>query len=115
MANNTKLERINGAKAFVKKWQGRGKEDEDYTEFWNDLLSKIYGVENPWECIKKQGKVVIEGHHKRIDLYVKLSKVVIEQKSFGVDLNKKRKQSIDEYLMEKEHRKKQFVNSTRKK
>ena len=29
--------------------------------------------------------------------------------------NKKRKQSIDEYLMEKEHRKKQFVNSTRKK
>ncbi len=28
---------------------------------------------------------------------------------------KKRKQSIDEYLMEKEHRKKQFVNSTRKK
>ena len=29
--------------------------------------------------------------------------------------NKKRKQSIDEYLMEKEHRKKQFVNSTKRK
>lgn len=29
--------------------------------------------------------------------------------------NRKRKQSIDEYLMEKEQRKKQFVNSTRRK
>lgn len=29
--------------------------------------------------------------------------------------NRKRKQSVDEYLMEKEQRKKQFVNSTRRK
>ena len=33
-----------------------------------------------------------------MDIYVKLSKVVIEQKSFGVDLNKKRKQSDGEWL-----------------
>lgn len=89
-------ERIKGAKEFVSEWQGRGKEDEDYTDFWYDLLSKVYGVEKPWECFKKQGKVLIEGHHKRMDLYVNLSKVVIEQKSLGVDLNKKRKQSNGE-------------------
>lgn len=58
----------------------------------------VYGVENPWECFKKQGKVVIEGQHKRMDLYVTLSKVVIEQKSLGVDLNKKRKQSNGDEL-----------------
>lgn len=89
-------ERKKGAIKFVKKWQGRGKEDEDYTDFWYDLLNMVYGVENPWECFKKQGKVLIEGHHKRMDLYVNLSKVVIEQKSLGVDLNKKRKQSNGE-------------------
>lgn len=91
-------ERKKGAINFVKKWKDRGKEDEDYTDFWYDLLNMVYGVENPWECFKKQGKVLIEGHHKRMDLYVTLSKVVIEQKSLGVDLNEKRKQSDGEPL-----------------
>lgn len=91
-------ERKKGAIKFVNKWKGRGREDEEYTDFWYDLLNMVYGVENPWECFKKQGKVVIEGQHKRMDLYVTLSKVVIEQKSLGVDLNKKRKQSNGEEL-----------------
>lgn len=90
--------RKQGAIKFVNKWQGRGKEDEDYTDFWYDLLNMVYGVENPWECFKKQAKVLIEGHHKRMDLYVTLSKVVIEQKSLGVDLDEKRKQSDGEPL-----------------
>ena len=91
-------ERKKGAIKFVNKWKGRGREDEEYTDFWYDLLNMVYGVENPWECFKKQGKVVIEGQHKRMDLYVTLSKVVIEQKSLGVDLNKKRKQSNGDEL-----------------
>lgn len=91
-------ERRKGAIEFVKKWQGRGREDEEYTDFWCDLLHMIYGVESPWDCFKKQGKVMVEGHHKRMDLYVLLSKVVIEQKSLGVDLNEKRKQSDGEPL-----------------
>ena len=98
MAVLKKEERRKGAIKFVNKWFGKGKEDEDYTDFWYDLLNMIYGVENPWECFKKQGKVIIEGHHKRMDLYVTLSKVVIEQKSFGVDLNEKRKQSDGDFL-----------------
>lgn len=98
MAVLKKEERKKGAINFVNKWQGRGREDEEYTDFWYDLLNMVYGVENPWECFKKQGKVVIEGHHKRMDLYVTLSKVVIEQKSLGVDLNKKRKQSNGDEL-----------------
>lgn len=91
-------ERRKGAVKFVKKWQGRGREDEDYTNFWCDLLDMVYGVEKPWDFFTKQEKVVVEGHHKKMDIYVKLSKVVIEQKSFGVDLNKKRKQSDGECL-----------------
>lgn len=57
-------ERKKGAIKFVNKWKGRGREDEEYTDFWYDLLNMVYGVENPWECFKKQGKVVIEGQHK---------------------------------------------------
>lgn len=83
---------------FVNKWQGKGKEDEDYIDFWCDLLNMVYGVEKPWDFFTMQEKVVVEGHHKKMDIYVKLSKVVIEQKSFGVDLNKKRKQSDGEWL-----------------
>ena len=41
-------ERKRGAINFVKKWQGRGKEDEEYTDFWYDLLNMVHGVENPW-------------------------------------------------------------------
>ncbi len=44
MAIKNKADRIKSAKAFVNKWQGKGKEDEDYTDFWYDLLSMIYGV-----------------------------------------------------------------------
>lgn len=98
MAVLKKEERRKGAIKFVNKWFGKGKEDEDYADFWYDLLHMVYGVENPWDCFKKQGKVVVEGHHKRMDLYVILSKVVIEQKSLGVDLNEKRKQSDGDIL-----------------
>ena len=103
-------ERRKGAIKFVNDWQGRGKEDEDYTDFWYDLLNKVYGVESPWECFKKQGKVLIEGHHKRMDLYVTLSKVVIEQKSLGVDLNEKRKQSDGDSLNAMEQAQRYYFN-----
>lgn len=103
-------ERKKGAIKFVNKWKGRGREDEEYTDFWYDLLNMVYGVENPWECFKKQGKVVIEGQHKRMDLYVTLSKVVIEQKSLGVDLNKKRKQSNGDELTAMEQARNYYFN-----
>lgn len=103
-------ERRKGAINFVNKWQGRGREDEDYTDFWYDLLNMVYGVEKPWDCFKKQGKVIIEGHHKRMDLYVTLSKVVIEQKSLGVDLNEKRTQSDGDPLNAMDQARRYYFN-----
>ena len=104
-------ERKQGAIKFAEKWQGKGKEDEDYTDFWYDLLNMVYGVENPWECFKKQGKVLIEAHHKRMDLYVTLSKVVIEQKSLGGDLDEKRKRSDEEPTTKIEYLKPQICSN----
>ena len=43
-------------------------------------------------------------------LFIMIGGVCLWQKA-----NRKRKQSVDEYLMEKEQRKKLFVNSTRRK
>lgn len=103
-------ERRKGALRFVNKWKGRGREDEEYTDFWYDLLNMVYGVEAPWDCFKKQGKVVVEGHHKRMDLYVTLSKVVIEQKSYGVDLNEKRKQSDGEPMNAMDQARRYYFN-----
>lgn len=81
------------AKVFVGEWRNRGKEDKDYAEFWEDLLEDVFGVSKARKEIEPQSQVKVEGKTKRIDIRVKTSKVVIEQKSLNVDLDKKYKQS----------------------
>ena len=81
------------AQKFVAEWKNRGKEDKDYTEFWEDLLEDVFGVPKARKEIETQSKVKFEGTTKRIDIRVKTSKVVIEQKSNDVNLDAKQKQS----------------------
>lgn len=81
------------AQKFVAEWKNRGKEDKDYVEFWEDLLEDVFGVPKARKEIEPQSKVKFEGTTKRIDIRVKTSKVVIEQKSNDVDLDTKQKQS----------------------
>ena len=78
---------------FIVEWKNRGKEDKDYVEFWEDLLEDIFGVSKARKEIEPQSKVKFEGSTKRIDIRVKTSKVVIEQKSNDVNLDLKQKQS----------------------
>jgi len=78
---------------FVAEWKNRGKEDKDYVEFWEDLLEDVFGVPKARKEIEPQSKVKFEGTTKRIDIRVKTSKVVIEQKSNDVSLDEKQKQS----------------------
>ncbi len=81
------------AKAFVKKWQGRGQERQDDKTFWEDLLEDVFGVPKARDEIETQKPVPFEGTTKWIDVYVKTSKVVIEQKSLGTDLDNATAQS----------------------
>ena len=81
------------AQKFVAEWKKRGKEDKDYVEFWEDLLEDVFGVEKARKEIVPQSKVKFEGSTKRIDIRVKTSKVIIEQKSNNVNLDLKQKQS----------------------
>lgn len=90
---NNSSEITANAKLFVKKWQGRGKERQDDKTFWEDLLEDVFGVEKARDIIEVQKPVKFQGSTKAIDIYIKPSKVVIEQKSKGVSLDKKEEQS----------------------
>lgn len=78
------------ARRFYQKWAGRGKEDEDDRSFWLEILQDIMGLEHPTDYIEFQKKVKGEddSNTKRIDAYIPSVRVLIEQKSLGIDLDK---------------------------
>lgn len=100
------------AKKFVEEWRGRGQEDEDCRSFWIELAESVLGIETPTKLMSFEKKVKIKGaktelcavcpkggqdvrqHRqtggstKRIDVYIPSAKVMIEQKSINIDLDK---------------------------
>ncbi len=80
------------AKQFAKRWKGRGYEKGESQLFWIDLLEKVYGVENPAEFITFEEQVHLDST-SFIDGMIPSTKVMIEQKSLGKDLNKPIRQS----------------------
>lgn len=89
----TDAERREASRQFYNKWAGKGKEDEDDRSYWLDILTRILGVENATDHIEFQKKVIVDGHTKRIDAYIPETKVIIEQKTLGIALDKKGYQS----------------------
>ena len=89
----TDAERRESARQFFNKWNGHGKEDEDDRSYWIDILERIMGVENVTDHIEFQKKVIVDGNTKKIDAYIPETKVLIEQKSLGIALDKKGHQS----------------------
>ena len=81
------------AKTFVENWTGKGKERQDDKTFWEDLLEDVFGVSKSRNEIEVQRPVKFDGTTKAIDVYVKASKVVIEQKSHDINLDLKEGQS----------------------
>ena len=81
------------AKAFVNRWAGKGKERQDDKTFWEDLLEDVFGISKSRNEIEVQRPVKFNGTTKYIDVYLKTSKVVIEQKSHDVNLDLEEKQS----------------------
>lgn len=89
----TEQEQREGARQFYNKWHKRGREDEDDRSYWLDLLSRVMGLENATDYVEFQKKVIVDGNTKRIDVYIPETKVLIEQKSLGISLDKKGYQS----------------------
>ena len=75
------------ASDFAQRWQGRGYEKGDSQVFWMELLTEVYGVENPSQFIRYEEQVKVDSTNF-IDAHIPSTKVLIEQKSLGKDLRK---------------------------
>ena len=78
------------AREFIQKYQNRHNEKSDTQSFWIDFLSIF--IDNPSGKIEFEKRVSL-AHTSFIDAYIPHAQVLIEQKSFGIDLDKKYKQS----------------------
>ncbi len=85
------------AKRFIAAWTGKGYEKGESQPFWLSLLRDVYGVEHPEEYISFEQQVHLD-HTSFIDGYIKNTRVMIEQKSLGKNLNQPIKQSDGSFL-----------------
>lgn len=88
----TDKEQKAAAKKFAESWKGKGYEKGQSQLFWIELLTKVYGVEDISAFISFEDQVHLD-HTSFIDGYIPSTKVMIEQKSLGKDLNKPIRQS----------------------
>lgn len=96
MVVNSKLQQKKELEDFIKTWSDHGDEVADKVTYWNTLL-RIVGVSQDQidanTFIKYEYKIKLNtddnrSFHGAIDAYIPSTKVLIEQKSFGVDLFK---------------------------
>lgn len=97
------MSRSSQIKAFIAKWQGKGKEKQDTHKFWEELVEIVLEVEHGRDILDFEKDAPVSVVHvedgenvKWIDCYVKPSKCVIEQKSYGISLDKKTASYIDD-------------------
>lgn len=81
----TQREQRKRAKAFAKKWEGKGYEKGQSQPFWISLLQDVYGVESVTDYIRFEDQVKLD-HTSFIDGYIPSTHVLIEQKSIDKDL-----------------------------
>ena len=79
------------AKEFAEYWKDRGKEKSDSQKFWISLLTEVFGVEDIKSFIYFEEEVdkLMDETTGWADVYIPSTKVLIEQKSSNVELDKK--------------------------
>ena len=105
----TDVQRRAAAKQFAAYWKGRGYEKGESQPFWLSLLRDVFGVEHPEQFIEFEDQVHLD-HTSFIDGYIPSTRVLIEQKSLGKDLNKPLKQSDGSLLAPFEQAKRYVVD-----
>ena len=82
-----------GAERFARNWSGRGNEDQDTQLFWIDLFQNVLGVDDALDRLKFEVPVstAASDHKGFIDVLIPSAKVIVEQKSLGIDLSKPEK------------------------
>ncbi|MBE6389223.1 MAG: class I SAM-dependent DNA methyltransferase [Lentisphaerae bacterium] len=89
----TDAQQRNAAKKFAAEWENRGYEKGETQIFWTSLLRNVFGVEQPESFIVFEKQVTFEGHTLFIDAEIPETRIMIEQKSKDVALNKPARQS----------------------
>lgn len=84
---NNEKQMAKAAAEFAQRWQGRGYEKGDSQVFWTELLTEVFGVENPSSFFRFEEKVKVDKTNF-IDVHIPANKVLIEQKSLGKNLRK---------------------------
>lgn len=92
MAMKKDTEMRAAAKRFADFWRGRGYEKGESQMFWTMLLRDVYGVERPEEYLTFEEQVKLD-HTSFIDVMIKPTHVMIEQKSLDKDLRAPIRQS----------------------
>lgn len=93
----TDAQQRQAARHFADYWKGRGYEKGESQKFWLMLLGEVYGVEHPAEFISFEDQVHLD-HTSFIDGHIPATRVLIEQKSLGKNLNQPIKQSDGSFL-----------------
>lgn len=88
----TNVEQQIAANTFAYEWKNRGDEKSETQSFWTSLLQSVFGIAEPQKFIEFEKRVQLT-HVSFIDAYIPATKVLIEQKSFDIDLHKGYKQS----------------------
>ena len=90
--NKTEKQIAQAADQFAKRWEDKGYEKGESQLFWTELLTQVYGVENPSAFIRFEEQVKVDSTNF-IDGHIPSTRVLIEQKSLGKDLRAAIKQS----------------------
>ena len=84
-------------KIFVDDWKVRGSEKSNAQSFWLDLI-KVLGIDRPTNFIQFEVPIDVDDHTCFIDAWIPSTKVLIEQKGRGIDLDKPARQSDGKFL-----------------
>ncbi len=80
------------AAKFAREWQGRGYERGETQIFWLSLLRDVFGVSNPESLVRFEERVMGD-RTSFVDVRIPSTRVLIEQKSLGWNLDERIRQS----------------------
>lgn len=95
------------AQSFANQWKNKGNEKQHTQTFWNGLLQNVFKQDVTSGFIVYEKPVQLN-HQSYIDAYIPSTKILIEQKSLGVDLRVPQLQS-DKTLLDAFGQAKRYV------
>ena len=85
----TDAQQREAARQFFYRWQNKGNEKQDASSYWVEILHDILEFGDVTQRVEFEKPVIgPDGNTKYIDVYIPETRVLIEQKSLGIPLDK---------------------------